>query len=303
MKRLLAHSLLLAAALAHGSSQNPERIRYNNADHLMHTLPLEGYFSDTNPRPQFLEETSSSCWRGYLGRWEIRDGSLYLASMKRGVDGPSIALSAVFPGAKGQIKADWYTGTLRLPQGEIVRPVHMGFGTRFEWSIHIEIEKGAVVSAREEKYDALADAYRSESDLEFVAMLDIDPGSAPPEDDGEWVDGRLMKTPLISKLVKVGDAFRTRGIVLPAADKTFLWIPDTPKTKQQYLPVSATPVGLHLRPGMHAEVTGRFASVEARLQFHATAIRELAPGETIHHAKFADQIAQLTRAPTQEAGD
>jgi hypothetical protein len=220
--------------------------------------------------------------------------------LNHGDGGPAIALDSIVPGAVGAVKASWYSGTLVLPQGDVVRPVHMGFGTRYERSIHVEIADGAVVSSREQAYDAAADAYRSESDLEFVAMKDVAPTTPVPVDDGTWVDGRLMTSPLIAKFVTLSKPFKTRGILLPTTEQTFLWIPHTPKTKQQYLPVSKTPEGLQLRPGMRAEITGRFAAVDERLQFHATAIRELSPGETIHHAEFAKQIRQHVKTPLKK---
>jgi len=283
-----------AASLVQASSQSPERIRYQNSEYAMHTLPLEFYFSASNPRPEFLEETSSACWRGYTGRWEIREDRLFLAMLNHGDGGDAIALESVIAGAAGAVKASWFSGTLALPQGKVVRPVHMGFGTRYERSILIEIENGTVVATREEDYDADSDAYRSESDLEFVAMKDVDPGAAP-KDDGKWVDGRLMATRLISRFVTLGKPFKTRGIILPTTEKTFLWIPETPRTQQQYVPLSKTPQGVQLRPGMRAEITGHFAKVDAKLRFHAISIRDLAPGETIHHADFADQIKQLRK--------
>lgn len=42
--------------------------------------------------------------------------------------------------------ADWFSGVLRVPQGELLRYVHMGFGSVYERELHISIDKGLVVS-------------------------------------------------------------------------------------------------------------------------------------------------------------
>ena len=53
---------------------------------------------------------STACWRQYIGTWEIKDGKLYLVDIigkyKKIGDEP--------------IFADWFTGRLKIPMGEIV---------------------------------------------------------------------------------------------------------------------------------------------------------------------------------------
>jgi hypothetical protein len=46
------------------------------------------------------------------------------------------------------LHASWYTGTLRVPRGEMLHYVHMGFGSVYEEEILIEVEKGCVVGER-----------------------------------------------------------------------------------------------------------------------------------------------------------
>jgi len=81
---------------------------------------------------------STACWRGYIGTWEIKDGWFYLVNLvgryKITGDEP--------------ILADWFSGVLRIPQGEMLHYVHMGFGSVYEQEIHIKIENGKVVKSR-----------------------------------------------------------------------------------------------------------------------------------------------------------
>jgi hypothetical protein len=81
---------------------------------------------------------STACWRGYQGTWEIRDGRFYL-----------VGLRGRFQLREGDpILADWFSGVLRVPKGEMLQYVHMGFGSVHEQEFHIKIEKGVVASSR-----------------------------------------------------------------------------------------------------------------------------------------------------------
>lgn len=79
---------------------------------------------------------STACWRGYQGTWEIRDGHLYLVDIRgryrlRSTDSKPIP-------------ATWFTGALRVPRGERLQYVHMGFGSVYEEELHIEVVAGKV---------------------------------------------------------------------------------------------------------------------------------------------------------------
>ena len=77
---------------------------------------------------------TTACWRGYIGTWEIRDGQLYLVSIEGTLgirDGEAI-------------HADWYSGTLVVPRGEMLNYVHMGFESTYEQELRLDIESGRV---------------------------------------------------------------------------------------------------------------------------------------------------------------
>lgn len=81
---------------------------------------------------------STACWRRYLGTWELRDGHLYLVALEG-----RYALTG-----DGPLAADWFTGVLRVQQGEMLHYVHMGFGSVFERELHIRIERGRETGRR-----------------------------------------------------------------------------------------------------------------------------------------------------------
>ena len=81
---------------------------------------------------------STACWREYIGTWELKDGRFYLVS-----------INGVYQ-VEGDdpIFADWFSGVLRIPDGERLHYVHMGFGTVYEFETHLKIENGFVVDER-----------------------------------------------------------------------------------------------------------------------------------------------------------
>lgn len=81
---------------------------------------------------------STACWRAYIGTWELRDGKFYL-----------IGINGIFKvKSEKPIFADWVTAVLRIPDGEMLHYVHMGFGSVYEFETHIKIENGVVVDER-----------------------------------------------------------------------------------------------------------------------------------------------------------
>jgi hypothetical protein len=78
--------------------------------------------------------SSTACWRRYLGTWEIKDNKLYHIDVEGALNKKN----------KEPVFADWYSGTIRIPQGELLKYIHMGFLSIFEEEIQITIENGIV---------------------------------------------------------------------------------------------------------------------------------------------------------------
>lgn len=81
---------------------------------------------------------STGCWRGYIGTWEIKKGQFYLI----GITGRYKMIDQT------PILADWFSGVIRVPKGELLHYVHMGFGSVYEQEIHLRIEKGEVIQSK-----------------------------------------------------------------------------------------------------------------------------------------------------------
>ncbi|MBF0105189.1 MAG: hypothetical protein HQM16_07665 [Deltaproteobacteria bacterium] len=118
----------------------------------MFTTPLEDYLKTLSKRPEIFDGPScSACWRGYVGTWVIKEGFLYLVDLKAGdcTNEKTIPLKKIFAGQKGPVRADWFSGTIRLPKGNLTQYVHMGFASQYERYLLIEIDKGRVISEKE----------------------------------------------------------------------------------------------------------------------------------------------------------
>jgi hypothetical protein len=141
--------VLLLASPAWPTAQIPERIVYEGTEGFLFTEPLESYFTRDNPRPEFVAP-HTACWRGYVGAWEIKEGTLYLSDIKawmRNEEGKAapVGFEQIFPGKTKPLKADWFTGTLRIPQGKPIHYVHMGYQTIYEYDVFLRIQAGKVV--------------------------------------------------------------------------------------------------------------------------------------------------------------
>ena len=105
---------------------------------------------ENNPRVKMLTDEeieeddasgivfSTACWRQYIGTWEIKGGRFYL----KGIEGRYQL------GGSEPLFADWFTGVLRIPRGEMLQYVHMGYGSVFEEEVHVKIEQGVVTDTK-----------------------------------------------------------------------------------------------------------------------------------------------------------
>jgi hypothetical protein len=150
---LVVLALLPAAALA--TAQAPDVIHYEGKRYMLFTNPLESYFKE-GERPKFhigQGSISSGNWRGYVGTWKIEDDTLYLVGLDswickdlRPENCKRADLKEIF-GEKfrnGKVKADWFTGDLRMPDGERLQYVHMGYGSVYERDIILSVAAGKI---------------------------------------------------------------------------------------------------------------------------------------------------------------
>ena len=310
----LSFALLMLAfpAAAYATAQAGEQLEYEGEATEMFSTPLEAFFSEENPRPNdLLEATSTANWRGYIGHWKFEDNKLVLTGLYRDHYHPDeegdgkwskelIPADKIFgDDAEYPIDATWFSGRLRIPQGEMIRYVHMGFGSQYEKEVFIEIKDGEIIRKFEVIYDTERDAFRSQSDMQWVALGE---GAANAADANDWIDGRLLLTPRVRQLLESGEKFRTRGIFFSGEELSHLWIPDTPKTPAEQLPIHRLPEA-EIAQGSHVEVSAHFYKLEEGYGLEVESIKSLDPGETIHHPDFPGEWNDLQEAMKDQQGE
>jgi hypothetical protein len=84
-----------------------------------------------------------------VGTWEIKGSRLYLRGISGTYeDGSPATLESIFPGFPDRVFAHWYSGTLRIPQGEMLKYAHMGWASVYERDLLIEVADGVVREMR-----------------------------------------------------------------------------------------------------------------------------------------------------------
>lgn len=110
--------------------------------------PLEDYFDLVGNRnlPGFRGMMSTACWRGYMATWELENDSLFLNRITACHDDDEGNQDADLVAMFGSPKpfAYWVNGILRVPRGEMLDYIHMGYGSIFEADEFIKVKEGEI---------------------------------------------------------------------------------------------------------------------------------------------------------------
>lgn len=137
------------------AAQLPDRILLHGEFCSLYSNPLEQYWGGGgHKRPAF--QATPECRRGYVADWEIRQEQLFIT----GIEGTykrnffffrTIArytLKTLFPRKQTPlIKAKWFTGKLRIPQGKMTMYSPTGYDSRFEKEAILTVENGNVIKS------------------------------------------------------------------------------------------------------------------------------------------------------------
>jgi len=127
------------------TAQIPEQLWIDGETHAMCEEPLAEWYASTGRKPDFAP-MHTACWRGYIGEWVLEDGRLFLIGLDGQLgDGRPATVEALFPGSGGRVFAEWFTGRVRVPQGELLAYVHMGYESVHERDLILDLEGGVVV--------------------------------------------------------------------------------------------------------------------------------------------------------------
>ncbi len=212
MPILILFVLIMKPDLGLTTAQHPDSLVYQGETLPIFSNPLESFFNEKNPRPNHLFPfLSTACWRGYIATWKIEEKQLHLINLKNCAppsEAREIPLSSVFLGRKGPVRADWYSGTLRIPQGKELLYVHMGYGSVYEKELILTIERGKVV--REEVVDNTRKKVPTEDEQareELVKLKEWEDSIRPNHASVEGNAGIQREKP-ISRIEKLNGFFQ-----------------------------------------------------------------------------------------------
>lgn len=144
------------------TQQCEEELIYDGQRYTLRETPLEAWFEMVGrrlpPRPDGTHCQNSSLWRGYIGTWEITGNRLYLVRLDGSyVQWPELCLACIFPEHPDRVFAHWFSGTLTVPQGEVIEYLPM-IGERRERELMIRIERGVVSDTQVRRNQPILDA-------------------------------------------------------------------------------------------------------------------------------------------------
>jgi hypothetical protein len=130
------------------TAQVREDLLYEGKQLSMCSTPLKDFLTMNGIRPPFARMTTA-CHRNYVGKWEITDNRLYLIGIDATLsDGSPASVATIFPDSPDRVFANWYTGTLRIPEGDRLYYFHGGFASVYERDLFLDITEGVVVDTR-----------------------------------------------------------------------------------------------------------------------------------------------------------
>jgi hypothetical protein len=152
------------------TAQVADRILIDGRECALFSEPLREYLVGAKIR---FTAPNTALWRGYIARWEVSNGRLFLlafwgtvctvhvndaarvAECQRRHEGPCVGremdLDGLFPGSKGRVFAEWVTGRLKIPKGKLLKYVHMGFESVYENYLTLDVDRGVVRNTTVEK--------------------------------------------------------------------------------------------------------------------------------------------------------
>jgi len=126
------------------TAQIGEILLIDNQQYLIAEQPLHHYFKALDSPPYFCPP-SPTCWRGYYGKWELRDDELFLVNFKGYLDDlEEVDLHYLFP-YQEETFAHWYTGIIRIPQGKLIEYIDLTHHSIYEEDLMLCFKNGKLI--------------------------------------------------------------------------------------------------------------------------------------------------------------
>jgi hypothetical protein len=155
--RLIFYLLIVSQIRTYATSQIPDLLIYNGDTLSIFANPLEQLYENDSIRPNFFGDKegcmSTACWRGYEAEWTIVDNELYLTGIYSCCyyeDSIKANLKMLFGDkvVSGKVRADWFTGKIIAPQGELLYYIHMGYESLYERELELDFSNGKLIGIK-----------------------------------------------------------------------------------------------------------------------------------------------------------
>ena len=159
------------------TAQRSDKLIYKSNEYELASEPLYPYLKGTGIR---LVQISTACHRGYVAEWLVEDDKLFLTDFNAFIPNKDtdknwvnkdeieeVGLEYLFPN-QDKVFAEWFSGVLRVPHGEMIRYVHQGYASIYEKELYLRFVNGKYVSYRE------IDNTRLKDDKNAIAEREMD---------------------------------------------------------------------------------------------------------------------------------
>jgi hypothetical protein len=119
-------------------------LSYNGEKTTIATEPLKPYL-ETRSDVSFIFK-STALVRGYIGTWKIKNKKLYLVTLVGFIENnEKVDLKYLFPN-KTEVFADWFSGDIRIPEGDLLQNINIGYASVFARDRVLNFNKGQLIS-------------------------------------------------------------------------------------------------------------------------------------------------------------
>ena len=126
------------------TTQTGDILTYNGEKTTIATEPLKPYLENRSDISFIFKSTALV--RGYIGTWKIKNKKLYLVSLLGFIENnEKVDLNYLFPNKK-EVFANWFSGQIRIPEGNLLRKIRIGYASVFERDKILKFNKGICIS-------------------------------------------------------------------------------------------------------------------------------------------------------------
>jgi hypothetical protein len=119
-------------------------LSYNGKKTTIATEPLKPYL-ETRSDVSFIFK-STALVRGYIGTWKIKNKKLYLVALVGFIENnEKVDFKYLFPN-KTEVFADWFSGDIRIPEGDLLQKINIGYASVFARDRLLNFNKGILIS-------------------------------------------------------------------------------------------------------------------------------------------------------------